>query len=155
TAVVVDARDDRADRSVRAPRGGVGRRARRVRRRDGRPADEPGGRPAAGRGLRLRDGVRHRRHAAPRRLRSDPGGGPAHGRAARHEGGRAKMTDGRIVWTVAKWALTAGAVAVLLAQCRKPRWWLGHLVVRGMNRSHLALTNWGLGHVAIGERFTI
>lgn len=65
------------------------------------------------------------------------------------------MTDGRIVWTVAKWALTAGAVAVLLAQCRKPRWWLGHLVVRGMNRSHLALTNWGLGHVAIGERFTI
>jgi ubiquinone/menaquinone biosynthesis C-methylase UbiE len=38
----------------------------------------------------------------------------------------------------------------LLRQCRQPAGWLGRLVVRMMNRSHSKLTQWGLGHVAVG-----
>jgi ubiquinone/menaquinone biosynthesis C-methylase UbiE len=42
------------------------------------------------------------------------------------------------------------AGAGLVHQCRKPAGWLGRLVVRVMNRSHSKLTQWGLGHLAIG-----
>lgn len=43
----------------------------------------------------------------------------------------------------------------LLRQCRKPTGWLGRFVARGMNISHSEMTDWGLGHISIGEDDTI
>jgi SAM-dependent methyltransferase len=43
----------------------------------------------------------------------------------------------------------------ILSQCRKPSGWIGRAVARGMNRSHATLTEWALGHVAIGEEDVI
>src|SRR5262245_46459874 len=40
-------------------------------------------------------------------------------------------------------------------QCRKPRWWIGRFIVRGMNRSHSRLTDWGLTGVRIDKDFSI
>src|SRR5258705_4419896 len=55
--------------------------------------------------------------------------------------------------------LSAGVVLavvlVLVGQCRKPRWWPGRLVIRVMNASHSALTDWGLAHVPLQPHFTL
>ena len=40
----------------------------------------------------------------------------------------------------------------LLGQCRRPSGPVGAFVLWTMNRSHARLTDWGLGHVAIGAR---
>src|SRR5215467_7399475 len=40
-------------------------------------------------------------------------------------------------------------------QCSKPRGWLGRFSLWRMNASHSKLTNWGLEHVSIEERYTI
>jgi ubiquinone/menaquinone biosynthesis C-methylase UbiE len=54
-----------------------------------------------------------------------------------------------------KFVVVAIAVLLLIRQCRKPAWYLGRLIVRGMNRSHAGLTTWGLSRVAIQKEFTI
>ena len=41
------------------------------------------------------------------------------------------------------------------SQCQHPRGWIGRLVLWSMNRRHGRLTDWGLGHVAVGEHDTI
>ena len=46
-------------------------------------------------------------------------------------------------------------VAFFLRQCRRPRGWIGRLLVGAMNRSHSALTDWGLSEVTIGKAFWI
>lgn len=46
-------------------------------------------------------------------------------------------------------------VLVLIDQCRKPKWWLGRLLVWNMNVQHSRLTDWGLTHVPIEKHFTI
>jgi SAM-dependent methyltransferase len=51
--------------------------------------------------------------------------------------------------------LTAIGFVLLISQCRKPKWWIGRLYVRMMNRTHAALTRWGLTHVSIGANDTI
>jgi ubiquinone/menaquinone biosynthesis C-methylase UbiE len=51
--------------------------------------------------------------------------------------------------------LTGAAVLVLLDQCRKPKWWLGRLLVWSMNVRHSRLTDWGLTHVPLEKHFTI
>jgi SAM-dependent methyltransferase len=53
-----------------------------------------------------------------------------------------------------------GTVAIrigtgLLQQCRKPQGWLGRYILRGMNRRHAKVTDWGLGHVTVRSRDTI
>lgn len=40
-------------------------------------------------------------------------------------------------------------------QCQKPRGPLGRFVLWTMNSSHSRLTDWGLSHVSIGNRYTI
>lgn len=40
-------------------------------------------------------------------------------------------------------------------QVRKPSKWTGRLFLWLMNLSHSGVTDWGLGHVAIGQRFTV
>jgi SAM-dependent methyltransferase len=46
-------------------------------------------------------------------------------------------------------------VLLIAGQCRKPRWWIGRLLLGVMNRSHSSLTDWGLGHVQIASDFSI
>jgi ubiquinone/menaquinone biosynthesis C-methylase UbiE len=41
------------------------------------------------------------------------------------------------------------------SQCKKPRGWLGRLVLWNMNSRHSKLTDWGLSHVSIAENYTI
>ena len=43
----------------------------------------------------------------------------------------------------------------LIAQCRKPSGLFGRFMLWEMNRQHSNLTDWGLGHVAIKETYTI
>jgi len=50
---------------------------------------------------------------------------------------------------------TLAAMAYVLYQARKPGRTLGRLVLLGMNRSHSALTDWGLRHVEIAPDFRI
>ena len=42
-----------------------------------------------------------------------------------------------------------------VTQCRKPRGWLGRLVLWNMNSRHSRVTDWGLAHAAIEKHFTI
>jgi ubiquinone/menaquinone biosynthesis C-methylase UbiE len=49
--------------------------------------------------------------------------------------------------------LASGNVPV--NQCSKPTGWLGRFSLWRMNASHSKLTDWGLGHVAIEEHYTI
>jgi SAM-dependent methyltransferase len=51
--------------------------------------------------------------------------------------------------------LMAIAVPYMLHQARKPTRWLGQVFLWGMNQSHSALTDWGLGHVRIEKGFHI
>jgi len=55
--------------------------------------------------------------------------------------------------------ITIGAAAIavpyVLQQARKPDRWFGRLFAWSMNRSHSALTDWGLQHVAIASGFTV
>jgi SAM-dependent methyltransferase len=51
--------------------------------------------------------------------------------------------------------IAIGLVLVITGQCRKPMWWPGRLFLAIMNRSHAAVTAWGLSHVQIGKDFTI
>ena len=51
--------------------------------------------------------------------------------------------------------VAAVAVPYILYQVRKPDRWFGRLFAWSMNRSHSALTDWGLTHIAIGSGFAI
>jgi ubiquinone/menaquinone biosynthesis C-methylase UbiE len=61
----------------------------------------------------------------------------------------------QIIRTLATAALSIAAMAVILSQCRKPRWWPGRLFISIMNVRHAAVTRWGLSHVAIEKHFAI
>ena len=54
-----------------------------------------------------------------------------------------------------KWVVAAFAMALMIVQCRKPRWGIGRMYASIMNRSHTTLTSWGLEHVTIGKSDTI
>jgi SAM-dependent methyltransferase len=59
------------------------------------------------------------------------------------------------VYTVLKFVLVVAAVSVMVGQCRKPNGWIGGRVARAMNIGHASLTRWGLGHIALGNDFTM
>jgi ubiquinone/menaquinone biosynthesis C-methylase UbiE len=40
-------------------------------------------------------------------------------------------------------------------QCKKPRGWLGRLVLRNMNARHSGVTDWGLAQISVEKHFTI
>lgn len=40
-------------------------------------------------------------------------------------------------------------------QCKKPTGWIGRLVLRNMNGRHSAVTDWGLGHVAVERGYSV
>jgi ubiquinone/menaquinone biosynthesis C-methylase UbiE len=43
----------------------------------------------------------------------------------------------------------------ILGQCQKPSGWLGRFVLWNMNVRHSKVTDWGLGHLSIGEAATV
>ena len=45
--------------------------------------------------------------------------------------------------------ILAVVVALILNQCRKPRWFPGRLLLWNMNQRHSALTDWGLEHAPV------
>jgi SAM-dependent methyltransferase len=47
------------------------------------------------------------------------------------------------------------AAAIVITQCRKPKWWPGRLYLWLMNRTHAGLTSWGLEHVSVEKNDTI
>ena len=49
----------------------------------------------------------------------------------------------------------AGLAVYLVNQVRKPTKWVGRLFLWMMNMSHSGVTDWGVKHVSIAERFTI
>jgi SAM-dependent methyltransferase len=51
--------------------------------------------------------------------------------------------------------IAAAVVALLIGQCRKPRWLIGRFILWAMNRSHSRVTDWGLAHVRIETRASI
>jgi SAM-dependent methyltransferase len=48
-----------------------------------------------------------------------------------------------------------GGIVIVTRQVRKPAWFIGRLLVRGMNVSHAGLRSWGLGRVSIAGNATI
>jgi ubiquinone/menaquinone biosynthesis C-methylase UbiE len=52
---------------------------------------------------------------------------------------------------IMKFVLIILAVAIVITQCRKPKWWVGRFFLWTMNRSHAGLTLWALKHVTIGR----
>src|SRR5204863_9335302 len=54
-----------------------------------------------------------------------------------------------------KYLFVLVALPYLLYQMRRPTRWTGQLFVRGMNRSHSALSDWGLSCVRIGKDFVV
>jgi len=63
--------------------------------------------------------------------------------------------NAQVLRQIVVWVLAAGAVIVVLRQCRKPAGWLGRLNVWIMNLRHSRVTDWGLGHVRIERGFTM
>ena len=57
--------------------------------------------------------------------------------------------------TLGKVVLTVALMVYVMRQCRKPSSWLGRALARGMNRSHDALTQWGLSHLANEPRANV
>ena len=57
-----------------------------------------------------------------------------------------------VVYTFLRYALTFSLSFYLLRQVRKPDRWFGWIFARLMNRSHGALTDWGLQHVSISPQ---
>jgi SAM-dependent methyltransferase len=50
---------------------------------------------------------------------------------------------------IVRFLVAAALVLLVVGQCRKPRWWIGRVILWTMNRSHSSVTDWGLGHVSI------
>lgn len=58
-------------------------------------------------------------------------------------------------WTLLRIAAVLVITVYLVRQVRQPSKWVGRPFVWLMNRSHSALTDWGLQHVTIGKNFTL
>jgi SAM-dependent methyltransferase len=58
-------------------------------------------------------------------------------------------------YTLLRYAVAPIFIAYVLLQARKPDKWFGTILVRAMNRGHESMTDWGLGHAAVGSQFKI
>src|SRR5579871_6335761 len=61
----------------------------------------------------------------------------------------------QLLGDVATATLTVAAVAVLFDQCRKPKWWLGRVILWTMNVRHSGVTDWGLKQLPLEKHFTM
>ncbi len=60
-----------------------------------------------------------------------------------------------MVGEIIRLGVVAVASGYLMRQVRKPSRWVGRFIVKGMNQTHAALTDWGVGHIEIGRQWTI
>jgi SAM-dependent methyltransferase len=65
------------------------------------------------------------------------------------------MPDAAVVRHIVSIVVGVVVVLVVVGQCRRPAWWPGRLFLAIMNRSHSAVTAWGLSHVQIATNATI
>ena len=65
------------------------------------------------------------------------------------------ILPGTTMNAILRYAIAAVVGFFLFRQVRKPSRWIGRPFAWIMNRSHSALTDWGLTHVAIEKSFTI
>lgn len=65
------------------------------------------------------------------------------------------ISTSRVTFRIIRIVAAAIALAVVLMQCHKPRWWIGRFIVWVMNRSHSRLTDWGLSDVRIDKHYSI
>jgi SAM-dependent methyltransferase len=63
--------------------------------------------------------------------------------------------DGTLIRKLLSLAAMAVAIPYVLYQVRKPGRWVGRFFLWSMNRSHSALTDWGLEHVRVEPDFSI
>src|SRR5215831_21409000 len=61
----------------------------------------------------------------------------------------------KVIKQIIIYVVAFGVAIVLMRQVRKPHRWIGRPFLWIMNRTHSALTDWGLEHVAIEPDFTI
>jgi SAM-dependent methyltransferase len=61
----------------------------------------------------------------------------------------------QLLGDVATATLAVAAIAVLFGQCRKPKWWLGRLILWTMNVRHSNVTDWGLRQLFLDKYFTM
>jgi ubiquinone/menaquinone biosynthesis C-methylase UbiE len=59
------------------------------------------------------------------------------------------------LWIIATWITAFLAIVVITGQCRKPRWWLGRLFLRIMNKRHSTVTDWGLRQLPLEKNYTV
>jgi len=60
-----------------------------------------------------------------------------------------------LTFTLLRYAAVLALTRYLLLQARKPDKWFGRVFAAAMNKSHEAMTAWGLGHVMIESQFHI
>jgi SAM-dependent methyltransferase len=65
------------------------------------------------------------------------------------------LANNRFLLQVLWYAVLATLVIYMARQVRRPSRWAGQILAWVMNLSHSGLTDWGLGHVTIGPRFSI
>ena len=58
-------------------------------------------------------------------------------------------------YTLLRYVVALSFTSYVLLQARKPDKWFGRILVRGMNRGHESMTDWGLCHTEVGSRFKI
>jgi len=54
-----------------------------------------------------------------------------------------------------RYIVMVALMAYVLLQARKPDRWFGRIFARAMNKGHDRMTNWGLDHLRIEDRFTV
>jgi len=60
-----------------------------------------------------------------------------------------------LIFTLLRYAVVLALTCYALLQARKPDKWFGRIFAVAMNKSHEAMTAWGLGHVTIESQFHI
>ena len=68
---------------------------------------------------------------------------------------RRKLSTPKVIKQILIYVVAFGVAVVLMRQVRKPHRWMGRPFLWIMNRTHSALTDWGLEHVAIEKVFAI
>jgi len=60
-----------------------------------------------------------------------------------------------LLYRTAASAFAVVALAYTVSQCKKPRGWLGRLILWNMNSRHSSVTDWGLAYVSIEPDYTV
>ena len=60
-----------------------------------------------------------------------------------------------LLYRITASAFALVALAYTINQCKKPRGWLGRLILWNMNSRHSSVTDWGLAHVSVEPDYAV